>query len=112
MSEVLVMRSVYLPATLDAELRQIAHEKGFSKSDLIRAAVALKAEEWRGDNTGTKLGDDVQAGLRAGGRQATVKAVKPAAVSRKPRAKGVKAATASTDAPKRPGRKSAAASQD
>ncbi|MBO1329521.1 ribbon-helix-helix domain-containing protein [Acetobacter suratthaniensis] len=88
MSEVLVMRSVYLPAALDAELRQIAHDKGVSKSDLIRTAVALKAKEWRGDNTEKKLDNDVQAGLRASGRQTTVKTVKPVAVSRKPRAKG------------------------
>lgn len=46
MSGDMVMRSIYLPPELDAEIRRFAFEKGVTKDDLIRAAIASKVGEW------------------------------------------------------------------
>ena len=91
----LVMRSVYLPVELDAKLRQIAHESGYTKSDLIRAAASLKAEEWGEANGPEKLKTDVTAGLREPSAQRQIGKVKPPSVATGP---DVKAAAA----PKQP----------
>jgi hypothetical protein len=42
----MVMRSVYLHPSDDGRLRQLAHETGAAKSDLMGAAVAIKLAEW------------------------------------------------------------------
>jgi predicted DNA-binding protein len=79
-AEELVMRSVYVPASEDARLRQLAHESGYTKSDLIRAAIKLKVEEWVKSNGLEQLRNDVAAGLREASLQREVKKVKPASV--------------------------------
>lgn len=81
MAENLVMRSIYLPETVDAELRQLAHEHNVSKSDLVRAAVRLKLKEWREDNTKAKLSKDVAAGLREPDHHSAVKKGRPPSVA-------------------------------
>ena len=42
----LVMRSVNIPRHLDDRLRQLAFRYRVSKSDIIRAALAIKLAEW------------------------------------------------------------------
>lgn len=48
----LVMRSVYLPASADGKLRELAHNltnatgRNVTKSDLIRAAILEKLADW------------------------------------------------------------------
>lgn len=87
MGDDLVMRSVYLPAKLDAQLRQLAHESGYSKSDLIRAAATLKVGEWTASNGSEKLKQEVTAGLRETSPQRQVAKVKPVAAPPATRAK-------------------------
>lgn len=87
MDDDLVMRSVYLPAKLDAQLRQLAHESGYSKSDLIRAAATLKVGEWTASNGSAKLKQEVTAGLRETSPQRKVAKMKPVAVPQAARAK-------------------------
>ncbi len=41
-----VMRSVFLGTKQDAQLRQLATELGVTKSELIRAAVENKLQDW------------------------------------------------------------------
>jgi predicted DNA-binding protein len=41
-----VMCSVFLGTKQDARLRQLAHELGVTKSELIRAAVEDKLRDW------------------------------------------------------------------
>lgn len=85
----LVMRSVYLPAELDAKLRQLAHESGYTKSDLIRAAASLKVKEWGEANGPEKLETDVTAGLREASAQRQIGKVKPRSVGTGPDVKAV-----------------------
>jgi len=55
------MRSVNLVRAQDDALRQIAHDRRVSKNDLVRAAIALKLEEWARSSEGA-----FQADLRKG----------------------------------------------
>lgn len=103
MAEELVMRSVYVPASEDAKLRQLAHESGYTKSDLIRAAIKLKVEEWIKSNGLELLRTDVAAGLREVSLQREIKKVKPKSVQ--PR---VEASTAPTRAAAKPAPKGGA----
>lgn len=43
--ENMVLRTVYFPAELDEELKQLAFSKSTSKGDLIRRAVRLLVKE-------------------------------------------------------------------
>lgn len=61
MDDNLVLRSVNLWARDDSALRQFAFDRAITKSDLIRAAVRAKLEEWRTDNTGEVLQGDLEA---------------------------------------------------
>lgn len=61
MDDKLVLRSVNLWSRDDSALRQYAFEHEISKSDLIRAAVRAKLEEWRSDNSGEVLQGDLEA---------------------------------------------------
>lgn len=105
----LVMRSVYLPVKLDATLRQLAHESGYTKSDLIRAAASLKAKEWAEANGPEKLKTDVTAGLRETSSQRQLRKVKPPSVVAAPAAEGATAPkqAAARAAPKQEASKSA-----
>ncbi|MBN8500705.1 MAG: hypothetical protein J0M19_06105 [Sphingomonadales bacterium] len=46
----LVLRSAYLRLSDDMQLRKLAHELSVTKSDLIRAAIHVKLEDWRSAN--------------------------------------------------------------
>ena len=60
----LVMRSVYLRPAEDSLLRQLAHELKATKSDLIRAAISTKLQEWRESNSSEQVRYDLQFGVR------------------------------------------------
>ncbi|PJG47123.1 hypothetical protein CAF53_01870 [Sphingobium sp. LB126] len=83
MAEDLVMRSVYVRAGEDAQLRQLAHELNVTKSDLIRSAISRKLAEWIADNSGEKLRADIASGLREVSLQREVRRVKPVPIGRK-----------------------------
>jgi len=62
-----VMRTVYLPIKLEAELRQLSREMDCTFSELVRAAIASKLIEWQDskilekdliDSAGPALGSD------------------------------------------------------
>lgn len=61
MKEDMVLRSVNLRVRDDNDLRQFAFDRHLTKSDLIRAAIHAKLEEWRVDNTGEVLAADLAA---------------------------------------------------
>ncbi len=46
----LVLRSAYLRLSDDMLLRKLAHDLNVTKSDLIRAAIHVKLEDWRSAN--------------------------------------------------------------
>ena len=46
----LVLRSAYLRLSDDILLRKLAHDLSVTKSDLIRAAIHVKLEDWRSAN--------------------------------------------------------------
>lgn len=46
----LVLRSAYLRLSDDMQLRKLAHDHNVSKSDLIRAAIHVKLNDWRSAN--------------------------------------------------------------
>lgn len=46
----MVLRTVYFPAELDEELKQLAFSKSTSKGDLIRRAVRMLVEEEGADS--------------------------------------------------------------
>jgi predicted transcriptional regulator len=60
--EDMVMRSVYLDPSDDGRLRQLAHETGATKRDLVSAAVAIKLEEWLSSEGRDKVLRDLGAG--------------------------------------------------
>lgn len=60
----LILRSVYLRPSEDAQLRQLAHEINATKSDLIRAAVTIKLREWLADESNASVIGDVIEGRR------------------------------------------------
>ncbi len=62
-SEDMVLRTVYLPVGMDAALRDLAHRHHKSKNELIRASVANRLQEWRGQNSDEKLNLDIQLAL-------------------------------------------------
>jgi len=59
--EQMVLRSVNLWSRDDSALRQFAFDQQVTKSDLIRAAIRAKLREWRGDNAGEILRNDLDA---------------------------------------------------
>jgi hypothetical protein len=61
MSNRLIMRSVYLRESEDAELRQIAYEINRTKSDLIRAAITNNLETWRKLNDPGAIAEHIDA---------------------------------------------------
>ena len=61
MDEDMVLMSVNLRVRDDNALRQFAFDRHLTKSDLIRAAIRAKLEEWRGDNSGEVLQADLAA---------------------------------------------------
>lgn len=63
-NEMMVLRTVYLPARMDTELRDLAHRQRKSKNDLIRASVANRLIEWRKQNSDQKIADDMQLVLQ------------------------------------------------
>jgi hypothetical protein len=69
MDEDLVMRSVFLPTAMNAELRQLAREIGCTFSELVRAAVASKVQEWYTDSVALErdLAETVRRRVAAGG---------------------------------------------
>lgn len=53
-------RSVYLPTYIDDKLRSLAREKGLSRNELVKAAVAAKLTEWiRDDDDENMLRQDL-----------------------------------------------------
>jgi hypothetical protein len=64
MAEDMVMRSVYLRPSEDAELRQLAHDLEVTKSDLIRSAISLKLQEWLKSNDRERILKEVEHGRR------------------------------------------------
>lgn len=72
----LVMRSVYLRHSEDAQLRQLAHNLNVTKSDLIRAAIGAKLEDWFGSPERERILREVERGrpdatTRSGRRERT-----------------------------------------
>lgn len=59
------MRSVYLGATEDNQLRQIAFDAKLTKSDLIRAAIAVSLRRWDGMDD-SEIREEVAAAERLG----------------------------------------------
>lgn len=64
MSDEMVMRSVYLRPLQDAQLRNLAHELGTTKSDLIRSAISIKLLEWLRTNDADAIRRDIEHGRR------------------------------------------------
>jgi hypothetical protein len=62
--EMMVLRTVYLPARMDTELRDLAHRQHKSKNDLIRASVANRLLAWRVQNSTQQIDEDVQLVLK------------------------------------------------
>jgi hypothetical protein len=64
MSDDMVMRSVYLRPLQDTQLRNLAHELGTTKSDLIRSAISIKLLEWLRTNDADSIRADIELGRR------------------------------------------------
>jgi len=62
--EGMVLRTVYLPEAMDAELRELAHRHRRSKNQLVRAALANRIIVWRKPNTAEKIEADEQLALQ------------------------------------------------
>lgn len=58
----LLTRPAFISAADDAALRQLAHEAGMTRSELIRTAVSLKLAEWEGAETEAVLNELRKAG--------------------------------------------------
>lgn len=83
MADDLVMRSVYISAGVDAELRQLAHDLNITKSELIRTAISGKLKEWRGDNTRQKAAADVEAAKENDTLKQNIRTTKPRSIAPK-----------------------------
>jgi hypothetical protein len=60
----MVLRSVYLRPSEDAQLRQLAHELNVTKSDLIRSAISVKLRDWLETSDEKVILNDVEHGRR------------------------------------------------
>lgn len=60
----MVLRSVYVRQSEDAQLRQMAHDLNVTKSDLIRAAIAVKLRDWLDSGDDQMILNDVEHGKR------------------------------------------------
>jgi Arc/MetJ-type ribon-helix-helix transcriptional regulator len=60
----LILRSAYMRRTDDLLLRTLAHDLNVSKSDLIRAAIRLKLDDWRATENQDAVRKDIAVGLR------------------------------------------------
>lgn len=65
MVEDMVMRSVYLRPSEDAQLRQLAHELNVTKSDLIRSAISVRLRDWLQSNSKELILEDLNYGRRS-----------------------------------------------
>jgi hypothetical protein len=102
MSNELVLRSFYVPASDDTDLRQLAFELNIPKSDLVRAAIASKLETWRKLNDREAIFKDIKLGDRASAEQDSdsmeVVAERPVAERQKnPRRRASSAASKKSD---------------
>lgn len=95
MTSDLLLRSVYLPPEVDAELSRFAAEKKTDKNSVIGAAVAAKLAEWTEDGA-SSLDADLQLGRRPVPLSSPAKAVRADSKggSFAPRARGGKLADA------------------
>jgi Arc/MetJ-type ribon-helix-helix transcriptional regulator len=60
----LILRSAYFRRTDDLLLRSLAHDLDVSKSDLIRAAIRLKLDDWRASGSHEVVLKDLARGTR------------------------------------------------
>ena len=58
--EPMVIRTFYLPAQMDVELRDVAQRNHVSKNDLIMASLANRLLAWTAAENSEKIEDDMQ----------------------------------------------------
>jgi hypothetical protein len=63
-NDMMVLRTVYLPASMDTELRDLAHRKHTSKNELIRASIANRLRAWQGQTSDRQIEEDLQLALK------------------------------------------------